>query len=58
MNINAVSGQIVDTALRVHKELLINFVGEFLKGTIERLVNGLEENCPNSAVSASSARLA
>ena len=37
-----------------HKQLglLINFGGEFLKGNIERLVNGLEEPCYNSALSA------
>lgn len=41
---------------RKHLGLLINFGGEFLKGNIERLVNGLEEPCLDSAVSASSAR--
>ena len=45
MDINEISGVIVDAALRIHKELgpglLINFGGELLKGNIERLVNGL-----------------
>ncbi len=36
--------------------LLINFGGEFLKGNIERLVNGLKENVSDSAPSAPSAR--
>ncbi len=48
MDINAISGVIVDAALRIHKELgpglLINFGGEFLKGNIERLVNGLPDS--------------
>lgn len=60
----------VDQLARVHKKqlltylklgdkrlgLLINFGGEFLKGNIERLVNGLDEPSPLSAFSASSAR--
>lgn len=60
----------VEQLARVHKKqlltylrlgrkqlgLLINFGGKFLKGNIERLVNGLYDSCLNSAVSASSAR--
>jgi len=60
----------VEQLMRVHKKqlltylrlgrkqlgLLINFGGEFLKGNIERLVNGLEEPFSDSALPASSAR--
>ena len=60
----------VEQLMRVHKKqlltylklgrkqlgLLINFGGEFLKGNIERLVNGLEEPYHNSAFSVPSVR--
>ena len=47
------------TYLRLSRKplgLLINFGGEFLKGNIVRLVNGLDETVQDSAFSASSAR--